>query len=253
MQGEVLQSRALTMIAEMASGAGHELNNPLTIIAGRAEILASDCDDENDRKALATIRDKAHEASEIVSALMEFAKPRVPQYEEFDLLVLLHDCRNAALENRNDAVKIEILCLRAESLRQPGENMPRYLVRADRTMLQRVFDELLQNALEHVPAENGAVQIEIEPAATRDAMEIRVRDNGCGMQAKVLERAFDPFFSYRPAGRSRGLGLAYVHRIIETHHGKVWLDSQPEKGTTVHIVLPRSGTPLPGAETFLGE
>ena len=77
----------------------------------------------------------------------------------------------------------------------------------------------------------------VHPPAT-DWVEVAVRDTGIGMDPSVLQRAFDPFYSHRPAGRARGLGLAHAHRIIEAHGGRIWLQSRPDEGTTVHVVLP---------------
>jgi signal transduction histidine kinase len=69
-------------------------------------------------------------------------------------------------------------------------------------------------------------------------VEFTIRDNGVGMPPPVLQRAFDPFFSHRPAGRRRGLGLARVHRMVESHGGRVWLESRPNEGTAAHVTLP---------------
>ena len=66
------------------------------------------------------------------------------------------------------------------------------------------------------------------------------------MSPAVLDRAFDPFFSHRNAGRGRGLGLARAHRIIEAHGGRVWLESKPDAGTTAHVVLALAGARVAG-------
>ena len=72
-------------------------------------------------------------------------------------------------------------------------------------------------------------------------VEITVRDTGCGMDPGVAQRVFDPFFSYRTAGRGRGLGLARAQRIVEAHGGRIWAVSQPGEGTEFHLVLPQAG------------
>lgn len=60
------------------------------------------------------------------------------------------------------------------------------------------------------------------------------------MTPAVLQRAFDPFFSHRNAGRARGLGLPRAYRIVEAHGGRIWLESRPDEGTTAHVLLPRT-------------
>jgi hypothetical protein len=67
---------------------------------------------------------------------------------------------------------------------------------------------------------------------------VRVEDDGVGMTPAVLQRAFDPFFSHRQAGRGRGLGLPRAYRIVEAHGGRIWLESRPGEGTAAHVVLP---------------
>jgi signal transduction histidine kinase len=69
-------------------------------------------------------------------------------------------------------------------------------------------------------------------------VRLEIGDNGPGMTRDVLEHAFDPFFSSRPAGRGRGLGLSRAYRLVEINGGKLWLESIPQKGTTVFIELP---------------
>ena len=65
-----------------------------------------------------------------------------------------------------------------------------------------------------------------------------IEDNGCGMSGEVLERAVDPFFSSRPAGRGRGLGLSRAYRLAELNGGRLWLESTPNVGTKVTLELP---------------
>lgn len=241
MQSEVLQSRTISMIAEMASGAGHELNSPLTVIAGRAEMLSQDTRDPETIRALDAIRDQAHECSKIVSELMEFAKPRPLKLTEFDLLALVR-ATAAQLQDhaRFQHITLNVQCDGRDGVRPLGTNEPTFPITADRDMLHRVLVELVTNAAAH-PHSERPLRIEIALSTTMGgrAYDIRVNDNGAGMTPEVAKRAFDPFFSFRPAGRGRGLGLPQVHRTIEAHGGKIWLDSKKNEGTTVRLQLPR--------------
>lgn len=114
------------------------------------------------------------------------------------------------------------------------------IVLGDREQLKTVFRELLSNATDALAEDGGNIVLRCRPAARPDALEVTVEDNGCGMSAAVLQRAFDPFFSHRRAGRGRGLGLPRAHRIIEAHAGHIWLESRVDEGTTAHVVLPRA-------------
>jgi signal transduction histidine kinase len=110
----------------------------------------------------------------------------------------------------------------------------------DETQLKTVFRELLNNAANAVEAEGGSIVIRCQPALQADTLEVIVEDNGCGMAPAVLQRAFDPFYSHRDAGRRRGLGLPRAYRIVESHGGRIWLESRTDEGTTAHVLLPRA-------------
>jgi signal transduction histidine kinase len=112
-------------------------------------------------------------------------------------------------------------------------------IRGDRDQLRTVLAELISNAVDAVSTTGGSIAIRCQPSVTEGLVEISLRDTGCGMTPAVLQRAFDPFFSHRNAGRGRGLGLARAYRIIEGHGGRVWLESVAGEGTTAHVVLPR--------------
>jgi putative nucleotidyltransferase with HDIG domain len=238
MQVELLRSRALSMIAEMAAGAGHELNTPLTVISGRAQMLGASVKDPEARRVLQTISDKAHECSGIVSELMDFARPRAPKLEAVDIEALLQDARAAVVAARElppGAIRVAAPPAQRDAAGGPA------LVRADIEQLRSVFTELCHNAADAIAERaGGSVVLRYQHALQPDTIDVLIEDTGCGMAPAVLQRAFDPFFSHRKAGRSRGLGLPRAYRIIEAHGGRIWLESRPDEGTVAHVLLPRA-------------
>jgi signal transduction histidine kinase/HD-like signal output (HDOD) protein len=244
-QAEVLRSRAVSMIAEMAAGAGHELNTPLAVISGRAQLLISRADDPQTRRVLEQVHTKAHECSRIVTELMEFARPAKPVLEPVDVGALL-------AEARDDWLKRSALPPSQLSLHPPQTSalkpQPSALIRADRGQVLQVLRELLENATDAIADSDGSITlactvkrpvVEGRPQPFAAAwVEIVVRDGGCGMAPAVAQRAFDPFYSHRKAGRGRGLGLARAYRIVEAHAGRIWLESRPSEGTSVYVALP---------------
>jgi len=238
MQAELLRSRTLSMIAEMAAGAGHELNSPLTVISGRAQMLAARLTNPDDQRALKQISEKAHECSGIVSELMDFARPRPAKLEQVDLAALLADVRTAWLAHSSMSpshLRLEFEPSGSDSA-TPAD--PPHM-QADREQLKGVFRELISNAADALGAEGGTISIRCRAALAADTIEVTVTDNGCGMAPAVLQRAFDPFYSHRNAGRRRGLGLPRAYRVLESHGGRIWLESRPDEGTTAHVLLPR--------------
>jgi signal transduction histidine kinase len=180
------------------------------------------------------ISSKAHECSGIVSELMDFARPRPPKLAPVNIAELLAEVRGDWLQTSHMPPSQLRLDLAG------GTVAAAPLVLADREQLKTVFRELIANAADAVAANNGTIVLHFQPALPDDTLEVLVQDAGCGMTPAVLQRAFDPFFSHRAAGRGRGLGLPRAYRIVEAHGGRIWLESQPDDGTTVHVLLPRA-------------
>ena len=115
---------------------------------------------------------------------------------------------------------------------------PELTVHADPSQLRQALDAVLANAVEATDGETARVQVNSPSRASDETVRIVVEDNGTGMTREVLQHAFDPFFSSRPAGRGRGLGLSRAYRLIEINGGRMWIDSTPQVGTTVTLELP---------------
>ena len=228
-QAEVGRMRSLAMVGDMAAGAAHELNNPLTVIAGRAELLLQDADHPGVAEPARLISEHAHRASAIVNALMEFAKPALPKPTVWSLGDLLGDVRQAWLEKSGLSEEQFELGL--------SDDLPK--VRADATQTRKLFDEVIDNAIEAMAdASNRRLVVNCRANLTDEKVVISVQDNGRGMTTEVLEQAMTPFFSHRSAGRGRGLGLSRAARHAEINGGRVRLSSQPGQGTVVFVELP---------------
>jgi len=102
----------------------------------------------------------------------------------------------------------------------------------------QVLSCILMNALQSYKGENGPVWIECSQAEGNGVV-IAIRDQGCGMDSVTLEKATQPFFSFRPAGRRRGMGLAQAQRLLLLNNGTIKLASEPKKGTTITVTLPK--------------
>ncbi|GIK16940.1 MAG: hypothetical protein BroJett003_19040 [Planctomycetota bacterium] len=227
-QAELLHRKSLSMVSEMAAGAAHELNNPLAVIAGRAQMLSADSTDPATLRALEIIAEQAKRASGIVNELMSFAKPRQPMPVPIrlaDFLEVLWKRWTEESSLTEDHFEVRLADTGVQ-------------VYADPAALQEVFNALLSNAVAAMKPETARLIINSPSAASDETVRIRIEDNGAGMDAEVLERAFDPFFSHRHAGRGRGMGLSRALRLIEIGRGKLSLESSPGVGTTVFIELP---------------
>jgi signal transduction histidine kinase len=231
-QEELLRTKSLSMIAAMAAGAAHELNNPLAVISGRAQMLAAQAQDDQQQRAMAAIHEHAQRASDIVSELLDFAKPDPPRVELISLLPWFEQFRARWLADSSLGPEQFHLAIADPAL----------TTRADPDQLTRIFDALLANATEATTPENARLVVNSASRASDDTVVVSVEDNGCGMAAEVLDHALDPFFSHRPAGRGRGLGLSQAHSLAVSNGGRLWLESTPGVGTTAFVELPAART-----------
>lgn len=222
-----LERAKLEALAEFAAGAGHEINNPLAVISGRAQLLLRDEPDPERRRELGIIRAQALRIHEMIADLMLFARPPLPVRKPCDLAAIVV----AAVEGLRP--KAELLQVRVVLA---GTAEP-CSAAVDADQIQVALRAVIDNGLNALPAGG---RIEVELRALDDAMvEIIVRDDGPGMPAAVREHLFDPFFSGREAGRGLGMGLAKAWRIITNHGGRIDADSSAERGAIFTLRIPR--------------
>jgi signal transduction histidine kinase/HD-like signal output (HDOD) protein len=238
-QSEITRARMLVTVGEMAAGAAHEMNNPLAIIAGRSQLLASQLSDARHAAAAKQIAQQAHRLSQIITELMDFARPTTPHARDCSITDVVAQALIEA-KARTDPVDRTIeLCL--------GDVPP---IVVDAAQIQSALAEVLDNAIQATDASAGRVQVHaaFDPYSGRAVLS--VSDNGCGMNEHVARHAFDPFFSSKRAGRRRGMGLAKAMRWIESNGGSIRLESQEGQGTRVLILLPAAngGWAAPGTD-----
>lgn len=229
-QARLVRDRSLGMVAKMADGAAHELNNPLAVISGRAQMLLMDTTIPPDRrKALEAIHAHSNECSQIVNDLMDYAKPPPPQAAVVSLADVVQSLRTAFLADASlqpDQLTVELHDASAT-------------VFADAAQVSDALQAILINALEAMePGKAPRITINSRTGGSDDTVVVAIEDNGCGMSAEVLAHALDPFFSHRSAGRGRGLGLSRAYRLIEANGGVLSLESRPGQGTRVEVRLP---------------
>jgi signal transduction histidine kinase len=159
---------------------------------------------------------------------MEFAKPRSPE----PVTQTLRDVLDSLRQHWQQATSLED---RQFQVRQADPDLTVY---GDPDQLREILDAVVANAVQATIPQTARLLINSPSVASDDKVRIVIEDNGRGMTREVLERALDPFFSVRPAGRGRGLGLSRAYRLAELNGGRLWLDSTPNVGTTATVELP---------------
>jgi signal transduction histidine kinase len=223
------QAERLASLGEMISGVSHEIRNPLGIIRSTSELLQTRVENERQKKLAAIIVEESTRLNGILTEFLDFARPKVPRISE---------CRIEDVLDRN-------LNVIAPTCAQGGIEIEReymttaYTLNADQDLLYRAFVNLFVNAVQAMP-EGGrlTVRTNFAPGGKNgpQQVEVRIQDTGPGIPKDLRGKIFNPFFTTREKGT--GLGLAIVRSVIDSHHGEIFVESEPGEGTAVVIRLP---------------
>jgi two-component system NtrC family sensor kinase len=257
-QAQLVQASKLASLGELVAGVAHELNNPLAIILGNAELLPSLADEE-DRRAVRQIIDAAQRGRRVVQSLVTFArhgKVEADWYNPRDLVERVLDLKRStfrtgevALEVGYDPATPMVMC-DGPQIQQALLNM---LINAEQALAGRINPQIvIQVYPAHAPVESPSVLPNLTrgsgPPEGASMVVIDVADNGPGLPPQVLDRLFEPFVTTRPVGQGTGMGLAIAYTIVVQHGGTVEVASEPDRGATFRIALPLERVPDAQAE-----
>ncbi len=223
---QVETNKRLAAIGKLAAGVAHEIRNPLSSIKGFATYFGKRYEDKDSDKEIAQIMVKEVERiNRSVTQLLEFAKPMAVEKKQVDIKEMIthslklvhHDLKQKNIETR---VNIDT---RKTKIHTDGDRMNQVLL------------NLYINAIEALD-DKGILEIDVKDGQKDGQIEIRVKDNGQGIDEESLDLIFDPYFTTRPTGT--GLGLSIVHRIIENLEASIRVESKKNTGTCFIINLP---------------
>ncbi len=226
----------LEALAEFAAGAGHEINNPLATIIGRAQQLLRDETDPQRRQSLSIIATQAYRVRDMIGDVMTFARPPAPERRVFDAIAHVRTVTERLSEP-----------LKTGSCRAQVDGPAVTEIDADPVQFAVVISELIRNAITALQPAGGEIRITV--TAIAGAVEIAVLDHGKGFTPLEREHAFDPFYSGRQAGRGLGFGLCKAARIIALHGGTIAMTSPPGGPTVITTRWPKNAASrlLPGS------
>jgi len=222
LETQLVQSEKLAAVGQLVSGVAHELNNPLTSIAGLSEFLLEQKElGKKDRGHLQVIQEQAERAGRIVRNLLTFARKGTGE---------------RALVDLNDVIR-RTLSLTAYDLKLKDITVTRELsgalpeVLGDRHGLQQVVLNLVTNAAQAVAENPRERPREITVSTWFDSqVHLRVADSGPGIPEHVLQNVFTPFFTTKEPGQGTGLGLSITYSIVESHGGHLTIEPPPASG-----------------------
>jgi signal transduction histidine kinase len=237
LQQQLVRAKSLAQLGEMAAGAAHEMNNPLAVVCGRAQLLASKLSEAALKQDALLIAQQGERLSQIITDLMDFAKPAAPRIASTSLPDLVDGAVADATQRAALATPIHVRV-------EPSGDMPP--VSVDARQVRAAVSEVVLNALQATSAAQGRapapteVLIQIRYDTLDEQAIVQVSDHGVGMTEETMKQAFAPFFSAKTAGRNRGMGLPKALRWVELHGGTIRLDSIAGSGTTAVIIVPQA-------------
>lgn len=218
------RKESLAKLGEMGAVLAHEIRNPLAGIKGFAQVIAKKPQDERNRVFAQNIVTEAVRLENLVSELLAYVATDCATYASINLAELMdYTVSLLAAEASEGSVTIA---------KQYPDNL--YLM-GNRDRLEQALLNLGKNALQAMPA-GGSLRL--AAVAADSSARITVTDSGQGIAEQDLPQVFEPFFTTK--ARGTGLGLALCKKVVDEHRGSISLESEPNRGTTVTIILPCS-------------
>jgi PAS domain S-box-containing protein len=213
----------LAAVGQLAAGVAHEIRNPLTSMKGYAEFLQLDEKDPQRQEFIEIILDEIDRVNNIVEEFMVLAKPKAVELEERNIIPIVQNVVSMLkFEARKRNVKLEFDTV--EEIVQ---------IECDENRLKQVFLNFIKNGIEAMP-DGGDLRVKAE--IQDENIVISIQDTGVGIPPETLKKIGEPFYTTKKNGN--GLGLMVSFKIIESHNGKVYIESEQNKGTTFKILLP---------------
>lgn len=224
----------LETIGTMTASIAHDFNNLLTPIMGYSimtmEMLPADATDLQDN--LMEIYDASVKAKDIVTRLADLTKKgKEENFEEIEVDEVIRSALKVTLPAKPKEVEVKT------SFNAEDEK-----IKADRTQISQLVMNIVLNAYDAMRDDGGTLLVSTRISGEEVVM--RFKDNGCGMDTETVSRIFDPFYTTKESGKGTGLGLAIVAQIVEIHGGKIYVDSEPGKGTEFRIYIPLAGAEM---------
>jgi PAS domain S-box-containing protein len=242
MEEQLRQSQKMEAVGKLAGGIAHDFNNLLTAITGYSELILADLPGQGPvRREVEEIRKAADRASALTKQLLAFSRKQAFQMKVVNL--------NSVISNMDKMLRrliSEDIDLRTRLSEDLGS------ARVDPGQIEQVIVNIVVNARDAMP-EGGRLtvetaNVELDETFVRKHVVVKpgpfvmiaISDTGCGMDEATQARIFEPFFTTKSPGKGTGLGLSTVYGIVKQSAGYIWVYSEPERGTTFKVYLPRT-------------
>ncbi len=241
LENQLQQSRRMEAVGRLAGGIAHDFNNLLTIIKGYAELAVQRSGIQPElRSDVQQIENAAERASTLIRQLLAFSRRQVLQPKILDLNAIVLGLDKLLGRLMGEHIEMVTRC---------GANVGH--VKADPAQIEQVIMNLVVNARDAMPKGGRltveTVNVDLDSTYARDHVTVKpgayvmlaVSDSGIGMSPETVAHIFEPFYTTKESGQGTGLGLSTVYGIVKQSGGYIWVYSEPGKGTTFKVYLPR--------------
>lgn len=236
LEAKFLQSQKMESLGRLAGGVAHDFNNLLGVIGGYAELLEAKLANDNYRRYCTRIIETTQRGSSLTRQLLTFSRKEIIRPTPLRPDHVIRDVSGILPRLIGEDVELMV------DLRSS------WTVVMDKTHLEQIILNVVINARDAMPS-GGQLFVETEdvfrPGISRSGtvdvqrfVAVHVRDTGIGMDEETLHHVFEPFYTTKETGRGTGLGLSTVYGIIQQTQGEISIESQPGRGTQIHIMLP---------------
>jgi len=227
-EAQLIRTEKLAALGQLAAGIAHEIRNPLTSINILIHSFMEGLSPQDARSEdLKVIGEEIHRINQIVDQFLRFARPSPPLLEKAGVVPIFEE----TLQLLRPQIERQRISVQKDFRPLPP-------VPIDREQMKQVILNLLLNGLQAM-LQGGQLRLTGEVSGDGQWIKLFVQDSGIGIPPEHMNRLFDPFFSTKEGGI--GLGLSIAHRIVDQHHGRIEVESAPEKGTLFIIWLPTDG------------
>lgn len=226
LETQLQHAERLAFVGELSAGIAHELNEPLGRVLGFAQLIkkAGSLNEQQSEDIERIIKASLY-SREIIKKLMIFSRQMPQQLTKVNL--------NDIVKNILYFIDVRFQSRGISIIKQLDPTLPS--IHADEVQISQVLVNLITNAVYAMPA-GGEIQVITKTRG--EYLSLIVKDTGSGMTPEVKQKIFEPFFTTKPVGQGTGLGLSVVQGIVESHNGKIIVNSTPNKGTKFEIQLP---------------
>ncbi|OGQ86061.1 MAG: hypothetical protein A2512_08785 [Deltaproteobacteria bacterium RIFOXYD12_FULL_56_24] len=243
LEAQLRQAQKMEAIGTLAGGIAHDFNNILSIIFGYNDLAMQENNPEKRLRHLEELQKGAERAKELVQQILAFSRKAEEQKRPLQASLIIKEAIKMLRASIPATIEIR------QSIAAPG------LVLADPTQIHQIIMNLCTNAYYAMRDTGGILAVALNEVtigpedygyadlAPGKYLKLEVSDTGSGIDPKIKEKIFEPYFTTKETGEGTGLGLAVVHGIVKNHHGHVSVYSEPGKGTSFHVYLPLTEQP----------